>query len=170
MIAICLDKLIRSCGFVQDTNKKSKGKHGLFVKITRLKNFYHICYDPNYHIQTYWEAIFSFTKKIKKNRVSSKVINKKGNTNFPWYCLKHLPLFPKAYFCLNNSLQNPPWVRELLPFSDMYKLKNSPLSWKVTFAKIYLGDYLHYPKGILPLWCVEIETKQLNGKFCILSY
>ena len=49
----------------------------------------------------------------------------------------------------------------------MYKLKNTPPSQKVAFAKIYLGDYLHYLKGILPLRCVEIETKQLNGKFCI---
>jgi len=53
----------------------------------------------------------------------------------------------------------------------MYKLENPPYSRKVTFAKIYLGDFLHYPKGIIPQECVEIKTKQINGKFhFFLSY
>ena len=51
----------------------------------------------------------------------------------------------------------------------MYKLENAHSSRKVTFAKIYLGDYLDYPNRILSQQCVEIETKQINGKFCVLS-
>lgn len=48
----------------------------------------------------------------------------------------------------------------------MYKVENAP-SRKATFAKIYLGDYLHYLRGIIPQEYVEIKTKQINGKFCL---
>jgi len=87
---------------------------------------------------------------MEKNKANGRVINPKGNTKFSQYCPKNILLFPKACFGLSKSFRNPPRVRELLPFLAMYKLKNTPSSQKTTFAKIYLGDYLHYRRGIIP--------------------
>ena len=62
-IVICLDKLIKSRGFVPDTIKCSKGKHELFVEIAHFKNFYLICYHPNCPVHTYRKIVFALREK-----------------------------------------------------------------------------------------------------------
>ena len=81
-----VEKLIKSHGYVHDTSKRSKGKCKLSIEITRLKNFYHICYHPSHLI------------------ANGRVINSKGNTKFSQYYPKNLPLFPKAWFGLSKNL------------------------------------------------------------------
>ena len=72
-----LESLIKYHGFVQDTSIRSKGKHELFVEITRFENFYHICYHPSHFIATFWEVVFALREKIKKNKAHGRVINSK---------------------------------------------------------------------------------------------
>lgn len=100
----CSEKLIKFHGYVQDTIKKSKGKHELFVEITRFENLYHICYHPSCPKATFREVIFSLREKIEKNKINGRMINSKGDTKFSRYCPKNLHLFPKAYFVLSKSL------------------------------------------------------------------